>query len=72
MFDAAFDDSGTTGLFVDLRPFGVRYHVIDQIVIAFDPLSLVLVEPTFLGEGPSIRKVEYRTSLGVEVLLGAR
>jgi hypothetical protein len=46
-FDAAFDDAGTTGLVLDLRPMGVRYQVVDQLAIALDPLALTVVEPTF-------------------------
>lgn len=71
IFDAALDDAGSTGLFVDLRPIGVRYRLSDSFAITFDPISFAFVAPV-LGSGPNIRHHEYRIVLGVEMLAGSR
>jgi hypothetical protein len=65
-FDATFNTKGTTGLFVDLRPAGLRWRPARSIALAFDPLSLALVAPVL--SSPGIAQLEYRTLLGVEVL----
>jgi hypothetical protein len=65
-FDATFDGKGTTGLFADLRPAGLRWRPDRFIALAFDPLSLAIVAPA-LGS-PGIIQLEYRTLLGVEIL----
>jgi len=71
LFDAAFDKAGTTGIFVDVRPAGLRYRLGNELLIAFDPISLTLVEPT-LGPSPAIRDLQYRTLIGIEWVLGTR
>ena len=65
-FDATFDGKGTTGLFVDLRPAGLRWRPSRFVAVAFDPLSLAIVAPV-LGS-PGILQLEYRTVLGAEIL----
>jgi hypothetical protein len=65
-YDATFDNKGTTGLFVDLRPVGLRWRPSRFIAVAFDPLSLAIVAPV-LGS-PGILQLEYRTLLGAEIL----
>lgn len=65
-FDATFNSKGTTGLFVDLRPSGLRWRPGRRVAIAFDPLSLAVVAPV-LGS-PGIVQLEYRTLLGLELL----
>ncbi len=65
-FDATFDGKGTTGLFVDLRPAGLRWRPSRFVAVAFDPLSLAIVAPV-LGS-PGILQLEYRTLLGAEIL----
>jgi hypothetical protein len=64
-FDTAFDQKGTVGLFVDLRPAGLRWPLPHQLALVFDPLSLVA---PVLGD-PGILQLEYRTLLGVEIVL---
>ncbi len=66
-FDTAFDSKGTVGLFVDLRPAGLRWSFPRQLALVFDPLSLAIVAPV-LGS-PGILQLEYRTLLGVEMVL---
>jgi hypothetical protein len=66
-FDTAFDSKGTVGLFVDLRPAGLRWPLPYQLALVFDPLSFAVVAPV-LGD-PGILQLEYRTLLGVEMVL---
>jgi len=65
-FDATFDSKGTTGLFVDLRPAGLRWRPSRFVAVAFDPLSVAIVAPV-LG-APGSLQLEYRTLLGAELL----
>ena len=65
-FDATFDSKGTTGVFVDLRPAGLRWRASRYVAIAFDSLSVAIVAPV-LG-APGILQLEYRTLLAVEAL----
>ena len=64
-FSTALDEKGTVGLFVDLRPAGLRWSPLRRLALVFDPLSLCLVAPV-LGS-PGIRQLEYRTLLGAEL-----
>jgi len=66
-FDTAFDAKGSVGLFVDLRPAGLRWTFPHRVALVFDPLSLAIVAPV-LGD-PGILQLEYRTVLGVEMIL---
>jgi hypothetical protein len=62
-----FDTKGSVGLFVDLRPVGLRWPLAHQLALVFDPLSVAIVAPV-LGD-PGILQLEYRTVLGVEIVL---
>ena len=64
LFDTVLDDAGSTGIFFDLRPTGLRWYPSDHFVINFDPLSFAIVAPVLTGI-PLIQ-VEYRTVVGVE------
>ena len=66
-FDTAFDTKGSVGVFVDLRPAGLRWSLPHELALVFDPLSLAVVAPV-LGD-PGILQLEYRTLLGVEMIL---
>jgi hypothetical protein len=66
-FDTAFDAKGSVGLFIDLRPAGLRWTFPHLVALVFDPLSLAIVAPV-LGD-PGILQLEYRTVLGVEMVL---
>ncbi len=67
MFDTVFDEAGTTGLFLDLRPISLRWPVSRKVTLEVSPISVTLLAPV-LGN-PGIRKIEYRTVLTVEVSL---
>ena len=64
-FATSLDDKGSVGLFLDLRPAGLRWSPVRHLQIVFDPISLCLVAPV-LGS-PGIRQLEYRTLLGAEL-----
>ena len=63
-FDSALDDAGEVGLFLEVRPLGLRWAVHEHLVVGFDPLTFALVMPV-LG-GIPIVEVQYRTSAYLE------
>ncbi len=63
-FDAALDESGTTGFFLDVRPVGVRFGTGPYIHLVFDPIVVSSINPA-LGD-PGIHVIQFRTVLGVE------
>ena len=65
LFDTTYHNAGHTGIYLDLRPIGVRYAIIEQLAIAFDPIAVAYVQPV-ISSKHAIRQLEYRTLLGVE------
>lgn len=63
-FDTFFDDAGTAGTFVDLRPIGLRWELHEHLAFGIDPLSCTVVTPVL--REPRIMRVLYRTSIWVE------
>jgi hypothetical protein len=63
-FDTQLDKAGTTGLFVDLHPVGLRFAIHDRFIIGLDPLTFTLVAPQL--SGIPLVKIEYRTTLYAE------
>jgi hypothetical protein len=66
LFDTIFDESGTTGLFFDLRPIELRWFPRDWLALNLTPFSFTYVSPA-LAE-PAIRMVLYRTVFGAEFI----
>ncbi len=64
VYDTALDKAGTTGVFADVHPLGLRYAVHRRVVVGFDPLTFTLVAPQLSGI-PLVR-IEYRTALYAE------
>lgn len=62
--DTILDDAGTTGLFVDFRPIGLRFAVHEKLAVGIDPIGFALVAPV-LGGIPLIF-TQYRTNLYLE------
>ncbi|HEX6244885.1 MAG TPA: hypothetical protein VFZ61_28390 [Polyangiales bacterium] len=60
------DRAGHTGLFLELRPVGLRWKADEHVGFTFDPLSLAVVAPV-LGGIPLIH-IQYRTTGGAEIL----
>lgn len=67
MFDTVFDEAGTTGLFLEVRPISLRWPVARKVTLEVSPLSVTLLAPVL--KEPGIRKIEYRTVLTLEVSL---
>lgn len=65
LFDAAFDDTGTTGYFVELRPAGVRIALADWAVAELQPLSVNMMRP--VTGTPDLTQVVYQSVLSFEV-----
>jgi hypothetical protein len=64
LYNTALDDAGTTGLYIDARPAGVRWPLGKGFVITLDPLTFTIVAPA-LGGIPLVQ-IQYRTALAVE------
>ena len=64
LFNTVLDEAGSTGIFFDLRPTGLRWYPTEHIAINFDPLSFSIVAPVL--SGIPLIQIEYRTVLGVE------
>lgn len=67
LFDAVFDDAGSTGYFGEVRPAGFRWTPIEALAITFDPISVSVLQPVL--RDPPLRKIHRRVSVGVEYLL---
>jgi hypothetical protein len=64
-FDTPFDPSGSVGLFFDLRPLGLRWRLSKVLCLVLDPLHVTVAAPV-MGS-PSLLKILYRTTVGLEV-----
>jgi hypothetical protein len=67
LFDTAFHDKGATGLYIDFRPLSLRFPLWPGLVVELSPLGFDVLSPA-LGE-PHIRRIEYRTTIALEVAL---
>jgi hypothetical protein len=65
-FDTPLDAAGTVGVFFDLRPMGLRWQLTDTLRVVLDPLHLSVMAPA-MGS-PSLVRVLYRTTIGLEIL----
>jgi len=63
-FDTILDKAGTTGIFLDVRPVGLRWAVHEYLVIGLDPISFSIVAPV-LGGIPLVN-IQYRTTVYLE------
>jgi hypothetical protein len=63
-FDTILDKAGTTGIFLDIRPVGLRWVVHEYLVIGFDPIGFAVVAPV-LGGIPLVN-IQYRTTVFLE------
>jgi hypothetical protein len=64
LFRTVLDAPGTTGMFLDVRPVGLRWSLPRGFTLQFDPLTAAIVAPV-LG-GIPLLQLEYRTLLSVE------
>jgi len=65
LFDAMFDDAGSTGMYADIRPLGLRWNVSGPVTIGIDPLTFALMAPV-LGRDRRIVLLSYRCLLVLE------
>jgi len=70
LYETALDDAGTTGLFFDVRPTGVRWPMGKGLVLVLDPLTFTVAAPV-LG-GIPLLQIQYRTVLALEYDVGRR
>ncbi len=66
-YDTELDRKRTTGLSFDLRPATLRWHLTRRTVFELTPLHLVVVAPVM--REPRLVTAQYRTTLGLEILL---
>lgn len=62
--ELALHSVGHTGLFVQIKPAGIRFARQSQVVIQLDLASITVAAPV-LGS-PSVVDLQYRTTLGIE------
>jgi hypothetical protein len=68
LFETALDDPGTTGIFLDVRPAGLRWPINERFVFTLDPLGFTLVVPAL--SGIPLVQIQYRATLSFEYDLG--
>ncbi|MFK8001771.1 MAG: hypothetical protein AB8H86_19405 [Polyangiales bacterium] len=66
-YDTELNSKNTTGLFFDLRPATLRWHITRSVVFELTPLHFVVVAPVL--DEPRLVTVQYRTTLGLEFIL---
>ena len=64
LFRTPLDPPGSTGLFLDVRPVGLRWELPRGFTLQLDPLTAAIAAPV-LGGIPLIQ-LEYRTLVSVE------
>jgi hypothetical protein len=64
LYDTALDEAGTTGLYADIRPTGLRWAMNEWLVLMVDPLAFTLVAPVL--SDPALILVQYRTTFTTE------
>jgi hypothetical protein len=69
LYETALDDPGTTGLYIDARPTGIRWPVGKRpFVLVLDPLTFTVEMPAL--SGIPLVQIQYRTLIGLEYGLG--
>ncbi len=64
LYDTMLDDAGEVGIFLEIRPVGLRWRVGDHLTIGLDPLTFDVVAPVL--SGIPLVYVQYRTVLTLE------
>lgn len=65
VFDAIFDKAGTTGIYLDVHPTILRWPLSKRMVLELSPIGMSILVPAV--REPILRRLEYRTTFGVEV-----
>ena len=67
LFDTGIDEAGNTGLYLDVRPIGLRWPIKPFFAIVFDPMSFSLVAPAF--DRVPLVMMQFRTTIGFEFVM---
>ncbi|MGV3625632.1 MAG: hypothetical protein ACO1OB_32780 [Archangium sp.] len=68
VFDTVLDKAGSTGLFLDVRPLGIRWQLgHSKFTFGIDPIGLTFMMPVLSGL-PLVR-IQFRTSFMLEFTL---
>lgn len=68
VFDTVLDKAGSTGLFLDVRPLGIRWQIgKSNFTFGIDPIGLTFMMPVLSGL-PLVR-IQFRTSFMLEFTL---
>lgn len=70
-FDTVLDQAGSTGLYIEARPVGLRWSLYEpdddfELLLGLDPIHFALVAPVI--DGIPLILIEYRTALYVEAV----
>lgn len=66
-YDTELNSKNTTGLYFDLRPATLRWHLSRSVVFELTPIHFVVVAPVM--REPRLVTAQYRTTLGLEFIL---
>jgi len=64
LYDTLLDPAASAGIFVEVRPVGLRWRVGEHLAIGLDPLTFDVVAPVL--SGIPLVYVQYRTVLTLE------
>lgn len=68
VFDTVLDKAGSSGLFLDVRPLGIRWQIAkSKFTFGIDPIGLTFMMPVLSGL-PLVR-IQFRTSFMLEFTL---
>ncbi len=63
-FNTQLDSAGGVGMFLDLRPIGIKWDVKKHFRLGLDPLSFAMVAPVL--DGIPLVQIQYRTTFWME------
>lgn len=61
LFSTGIDDPGSVGVYLDVRPSGIRWALSENVLVQWDPLTFSVVAPVL--SGIPLVMLEYRTAL---------
>ncbi len=68
VFDTVLDKAGSTGVYLDVRPLGIRWRLgKSPFTLGIDPIGLTFLMPVL--SGLPLARIQFRTSLCLEFTL---
>lgn len=68
LFDTVLDKAGSTGVYLDVRPLGIRWRIArSQFAFGIDPIGLTFMMPVV--QGLPLVRIQFRTSIVLEFTL---